>query len=297
MVIRRRGGARWILAVMAAAVALFFLFPQTRNRPISLLEVPFVWTASQMTRLSYGATTSVATFWEDHMALTGVRRENRVLVAERDQLLLELANLDAQVEQNERMAELLEFRAATPHQIMPARIIGADATHWFQSFLIDQGSFAGIAPGDGVISPQGVVGRIVKVTHNTAQVLAAHNRLSVIPARVERSRHAGILVGGPRASQGRLTGDEISMVADPSLLVEMKYMYRAADVVPGDTVVTSGLEGNFPAGLPVGKVVRVVRKQTETFLKVYVAPQVLFDTLEEVMVVRGDKRKDDGVAP
>lgn len=297
MVVRRRGGARWILAVMASAVALFFLFPQTRNRPISLLEVPFVWTASQMTRLSYGTTTAISTFWEDHLALAGVRRENRELVDERDRLLMEIEGLSTRVAENERLTRLLEFREAIPHRSTPARIIGADATHWFQSFLIDQGSFAGISPGDGVVSPQGVVGRIVKVTHNTAQVLAAHNRLSVIPARVERSRHAGILVGGPRASQGRLTGDEISMVADPSLLVEMKYMYRAADVVPGDLVVTSGLENNFPEGLPVGKVVRVVRKQTETFLKVYVAPQVLFDTLEEVVVVHGSKPASEEAQP
>jgi rod shape-determining protein MreC len=76
----------------------------------------------------------------------------------------------------------------------------------------------------------------------------------------------------------------------PEVLMELKYVQRNADVVVGDTVVTSGLEGHFPPGIPIGRVVRVVRSNSETFLKVYVVPVLPFGAVEEVLVLTGETR-------
>jgi rod shape-determining protein MreC len=139
--------------------------------------------------------------------------------------------------------------------------------------------------------PEGGVGRVAKVTHTTAQVLSVHNRGSVIPARVQRSRNAGILVGGVRPSAvADLTDAGGDPLPPPEVLMELKYVQRNADVVAGDTVVTSGLEGRFPPGIPIGKVVRVVRANSETFLKVYVVPVLPFGAVEDVLVLTGEPR-------
>lgn len=288
---RRRRSARWIPAVLIAAVVLFFLFPQTRNRPLSLVEAPFVWTASQLTRMARGATDGVRSLWTDYAALKGVREELRDTQKERDELVVALGQSWEGAAREAHLADLLALKARVGRPAVAARVLGTDATHWFRALLLDRGQFDGVVPGDGVLVPAGVVGRVAKVTHTTAQVLSVHNRGSVIPARVQRSRHAGVLVGGVRPSaleglEGAGPGEE--SLPPPETLMELKYVQRNADVVVGDTVVTSGLDGRFPPGIPVGRVVRVVRANTETFLKVYVVPVLPFGTVEEVLILTGE---------
>lgn len=288
MAIRRRGGARWILAVLACAAALFFLFPQTRDRPLSLIEVPFVWTVSQITGMADGVTRTVAEIWDEYVSLRSVRLENELLKMERERLVAELSRSEEDVLRAARLSDLLELKPVKPFQTTVARVIGGDATRWFDSLLVDRGSVDHVSPGDGVITPRGVVGRVVSVTHDTAQVLAVHNRASVVPARIQRSRYAGILVGSARSlARQALSAQDLEGAPNPETLSELKYMYRSADVVVGDEVVTSGLAGRFPPGVPIGTVVHVKREKTETFLHVYVAPKVTLETLEEVEIVRG----------
>jgi rod shape-determining protein MreC len=103
---------------------------------------------------------------------------------------------------------------------------------------------------------------------------------------VQRSRQAGVLVGGVRPSAlEQVAGEAGGTLPPPEMLAELKYLHRSADVQVGDAVVTSGQDGRFPPGVPIGTVVRVVRAKTETFLKVYVAPVLDFGALEEVLIV------------
>lgn len=285
MVVRRRRGGRWVWALLATALALFILFPQTRNRPLSLVEAPFVWVSSKLVEVADGIGHWADDNWKSYIALGDVHEENLRLQAR----LAEVRNeRNSYRDAAYRLAGLEAAAGLARHHRggTVARVVGGDATHWFQAFLVDRGQFDGIKSGDAVISPQGVVGRVAKATHTTAQVLAVHNRGTVIPVRVERTRHAGVLIGGLRPSALRpLSVKEREAVAGVPLIAEMRYVHRSADVLPGDVVVTSGLSGTFPAGLPVGTVVRVVREKTDAFLKIYVSPRVRFDTLEEVVIV------------
>jgi rod shape-determining protein MreC len=288
MKVRRRRSARWIPAVLIAAVGLFFLFPQTRNRPLSLVEAPFVWTASKLTHTARGAADTVKGTWNNYAALQGVREQLQEAESERDRLVVALSRSWEEAARADHLARLLELKQHIDRPAVAARVMGTDATHWFRSLLLDRGEFDGLEAGDGVLVPEGVVGRVAKVTHTTAQVLSVHNRGSVIPARIQRSRHAGVLAGGVRPSALEdLKSDGDERLPPPEVLMELKYVQRNADVVAGDTVVTSGLEGRFPPGLPVGKVVRVVRSNSETFLKVYVVPVLPFGAVEEVLVLTG----------
>lgn len=291
MKLRRRRSARWIPAVLIAAVGLFLLFPQTRNRPLSLVEAPFVWTASKLTHTARGAADAVRGTWNDYAALKGVREELQDVEGERDRLLVSLSRSWEAAARADHLARLLELKKHVGRPAVAARVMGTDATHWFRALLLDRGEFDGVEAGDGVLVPEGVVGRVAKVTHTTAQVLSVHNRGSVIPARIQRSRHAGVLAGGVRPSALQdLKDDGGEPLPPPEILMELKYVQRNADVVVGDAVVTSGLEGRFPPGVPVGSVVRVVRSNAETFLKVYVVPVLPFGAVEEVLVLTGEAR-------
>jgi rod shape-determining protein MreC len=286
MIYRRRRSARWILAVLATAVVLFFLFPQTRNRPLSLVEAPFVWTASQLTQATHGISDWFQSGWRNYVDLRGVRDQETVLEVQRENLVTELNDAREQSARADQLEALLGLKDRVKHPTVAARVLGSDATHWFRSLMVDRGGFDGVAVGDGVVAPDGVVGRVAKVTHTTAQVLSMHDRGSVIPARVRRSRQAGVLIGGVRPSQvEQLAGEAGGTLPPPEMLAELKYLHRSADVQVGDVVVTSGQDGRFPPGVPIGTVVRVVRAKTETFLKVYVAPVLDFGTLEEVLIV------------
>ncbi len=291
MKVRRRRSARWIPAVLIAAVGLFLLFPQTRNRPLSLVEAPFVWTASQVTRITRGATDAVRGTWSNYAALTGVREKLAEVEGERNHLLVALSDSWEEAARADHLSRLLGLKKRVNRPAVAARVLGTDSSHWFRALLLDRGQFDGVAAGDGVLVPEGVVGRVAKVTHTTSQVLSVHNRGSVIPARVQRSRHAGVLVGGVRPSALEdLKDDGGEPLPPPEVLMELKYVQRNADVVAGDAVVTSGLEGHFPPGIPIGKVVRVVRSNAETFLKVYVVPVLPFGAVEEVLVLTGEPR-------
>jgi len=96
MIYRRRRGARWIFAVLATAIVLFFLFPQTRNRPLSLVEAPFVWTASQFTRASDGITRWFRSSWREYLDLRGVRDQAEVLELQRESLVAALGEAQEQ---------------------------------------------------------------------------------------------------------------------------------------------------------------------------------------------------------
>jgi len=286
MIYRRRRSARWILAVLATAVVLFFLFPQTRNRPLSLVEAPFVWTASRLTEGADGVSEWFQATWRNYIDLRGVRDHEAALEIQRESLVTALGDAHEEAARAEHLEAMLGLKAKVARPTVPARVMGSDATHWFRSLMVDRGAFDGVAVGDGVLAPGGVVGRVAKVTHTTAQVLSMHDRGSVIPARVQRSRQAGVLVGGVRPSAlEQAAGEAGGTLPPPEMLAELKYLHRSADVQVGDAVVTSGQDGRFPPGVPIGTVVRVVRAKTETFLKVYVAPVLDFGAIEEVLIV------------
>ncbi|MBI5137223.1 MAG: rod shape-determining protein MreC [Nitrospirae bacterium] len=281
----RRGNARWIVGVLALSVALFFLFPKTQNRPLSLIETPFVWLATTITGAVERMGTAAGDFWTNYVDLHDARIEARALAAERDQLLARLAERDEAMRETERLRTLLVLQRESSLRTVSARVVGGDVSRWFRSFQIDKGSRDGVKAGDGVIAPLGVVGRVVMVTRTTAQVLGVNNRGCIIPARLHDSRLAGILQGGPRPASLPEATARIPLI--PANLAELKYIPRSANVNVGDRVVTSGLEGHFPPGIPVGTVAGVVRERSEMFAKVYVTPEVSFATLEEVLVVVG----------
>jgi rod shape-determining protein MreC len=167
---------------------------------------------------------------------------------------------------NHRLKRLLDLQRRLPTKAVAAAIVARDATVWFQSLTLDKGGSHGIEPGMPVLAPEGVVGVIAATSSHAARVLLLTDPNSGIDVLVQRTRVRGIV-------SGRIERTAV-----------LKYVGRAEDLQVGDRIVTSGLDGVFPKGMPVGEIVRVSRDDPGLFLHADIQPAADAGRLEEVLV-------------
>lgn len=215
--------------------------------------------------------------WFSYVDLRHVREDNRLLQERLRDSETRLMERQRDAEEAARLRDLLELRQILPHDTLVAQVIVRDALQWFRILKIDKGSRHGVAKDMAVISPTGVVGRVIFVGPSASKVQLLLDQQSGVGARVERSRVTGVV-------SGQVSSQSATPDASAGDLV-MKFVPALADVVEGDVVVTSGLEGMFPPGLVIGRVRSVVRG-SGLFKEVRVAASADFDRLEEVLVVR-----------
>lgn len=201
----------------------------------------------------------------------GLRRENDELRRELDRLRRELQESRERLAAADRLERLLEFRERSDFTMAAASVIGRDTSGLYRTVLIDRGSSDGVAAGQAVVAPDGVVGRVIRSYPSSAMVLLLTDRSSGIDALVQRTRDPGIV-------QGR-----------GATACELRYVDRSSEVEVGDDVVTSGIGGGFPKGVWLGRVSGVDRGG-EMFLGVEIRPSVDLARLEEVLVVTGQAR-------
>ena len=191
-----------------------------------------------------------------------LREHVRLLEEERDRM--------REVElENARLRELLEFRQTLVGDLAVARVIGRDATGMARTLLIDRGTRDGVTKGAAVLAREGVVGQVFLPGPQSSRVLLISDRNSGVDAIVQRTRARGIV-------QGTIDGG-----------CALNYVKRTEDVQVGDTLVTSGLDGIFPKGIPIGQVTAIDKRGQGLFQNAEVAPRVAIDRLEEVLVTRG----------
>jgi rod shape-determining protein MreC len=215
--------------------------------------------------------------WFSYVDLRGVRAENGRLHDRLREVETRMQERQRDVEEVVRLRELVDLRRVLPHDTLVAQVIVREAMPWFRSLMIDKGTRHGVALNAAVISPTGVVGRVIRVGPQAAQVQLLLDQQSGLGARIERSRVTGVV-------SGQVTRQAPSGEASPGDLL-MKFVPMLADVVEGDVVVTSGLDRLFPPGLVVGRVRSVVRG-SGLFKDVRVTASADFNRLEEVLVVR-----------
>ena len=199
--------------------------------------------------------------------------ENRRLEGRVRQLETELQARSFQAQEAQRLRELLGLRQAVPIDTVAAQVVGRDGVPWFRTLTLDRGEADGITLNAPVMSPTGVVGRVFAVGPHAARVQVLLDRDGAAGVLVERSRVPGV-VSGQVSSQAAGAEDLV-----------LKYVPERSDVVVGDVVVTSGMEGIYPKGLVVGRV-RFVGPGSGLFRDIRVEPSARFDRLEEVLVVR-----------
>lgn len=176
--------------------------------------------------------------------------------------------------ENRRLSRLLSLAVEMRRPWQAAHVIGKDPSPWFHSVIIDKGQADGVAVGLPVISPEGIVGLVVQASSRSAKVMLITDPNSAVDAMVQANRARGIIKGG-------LSG-----------LCDLQYMLHKYEVNVGDTIVSSGMDGVFPKGLPVGKVSGISMQESGIFQSIAVTPFVDFNRLEEVLVVPAWQESD-----
>lgn len=189
------------------------------------------------------------------------------LKKEVDPLKQRLLNQDQMAKENDRLAALLDFKRTVSFVSVAARVVMRDPTNWAAVFIIDKGFKSGIRQGMPVVTPLGVVGKIVEVGERLSKVTLLTDPRFSVAAVIERTREQGLVSGTLRGS------------------CRMQYLPVTADVEQGDNIVTSKLSSFFPEGLLVGRIVSVQESFTSPTLECLVKPAVPLSRIEEVLVI------------
>ncbi|MDP9339426.1 MAG: rod shape-determining protein MreC [Acidobacteriota bacterium] len=204
--------------------------------------------------------------WNHYFALQNTSRDNEQLRRENDALKMQVNQLQSKAAEADRLALLLDFRKS--HQNVPmlgSRVIATSAGTASATVVLDRGERDGIKKNMGVITPEGVVGKVVEVYDNTTEVLLLTDKDSGVGAMLGNSRIQSP-VGG--------TGEP---------LLAMKYVPNDDTVNLGERVVTSGMDKIFPRDLPIGTITEV--KSGNPFKTIRVRPAANLSRLEEVIIL------------
>lgn len=209
----------------------------------------------------------LASSFQNYIYLLSTRKDNLTLLDENRRLLNEIASLRETQQENLRLRKLLQFEEKMNVKSVVARVIAKDVSSEFRAIRINRGEKAGVHKDMAVVANEGVVGRVLRTTATTADVVTLLDSNSAVDGINERSRARGVVEG--------LTDD----------LCQLRYTLRTDDILPGDVVISSGLGGIFPKGIPLGIVSKVNRKPFGITQDVEVRPSVDFTRLEELMVI------------
>jgi rod shape-determining protein MreC len=169
--------------------------------------------------------------------------------------------------ENARLRDLLSFKKKSSHHLVAARVIGRDPSYWSSVIIIDKGRSSGVRKNSAVISPGGLVGKVIETAKTTAKVMLILDPDLSVSAIVQRSRQEGLVSG----------------TLQKTLI--MRYISPEADVKTSDIIITSGLSSIYPKGIVIGEVVKAGKEFLGLSCYCLIRPAVDFWRLEEVLVV------------
>jgi rod shape-determining protein MreC len=256
--------------MVCSALALFLMVADTRFRiaqplraAIATALYPIQWLAMRPVLLArYGAqyleSLETAQSWEEAARRKLAQQSHRAHQVE--QLALE----------NERLRKLLELRERVTTPSQAAEVLYDAADPYTRKVVIDKGMAQGIQPGSPVLDESGVLGQVTRVYPLVSEVTLLTDREQAIPVLNTRTGARSVAYGDP-SSQGTA--------------LELRFMAGNADVKPGDLLTTSGVDGVYPAGLPVARVEKVERRAESGFARITCSPQALMSGARHVIVL------------
>ncbi|MBC7779408.1 MAG: rod shape-determining protein MreC [Proteobacteria bacterium] len=179
-----------------------------------------------------------------------------------------LLRLEALEQENARLRGLLDTREAQSQAAVYAEILYSHRDPFTRRVIISKGLTDGVGQGQPVVDAAGVVGQVTRVYPWASQVTLVTDKDMTIPVQVMRSGVRGVLYGV--GSDG---------------LLELRFMPFSADIQTGDRLVTSGIDGTYPAGLPVAVVQEVERNAASMFSRISAQPAAGVNRYRQVLVL------------
>lgn len=228
----------------------------------------FYQLTNPLSRVITDSSGKVKKFFADIRSIGDLTKENVQLEQENQQLKSKLAQLKEVEHENEILKTELGFsQEQKEYQLIPSEIIARSPTSFLQTLKIDKGSNDGVEKDKAVLSGGFLIGSIQEVGADYSEVFLITNAHSLIAAVLQESRGTGLLRGGLKG----LTIEDVPL--DTEIKAE-------------ELVVTSGLGGDLPAGLPIGTIDKIISSESEIFQRASVKSPVEFAKLEIVFVIK-----------
>jgi rod shape-determining protein MreC len=195
-------------------------------------------------------------------------RENALLRQENLYLKTHSQKFAAVQSENKRLRELLDSAKDSGERVLMAEVVAMDAKESSHQVVLDKGSQDGVYLGQPIIDANGVMGQVVHVNPVSSTGLLVTDASHAIPVKVNRNGVRAIASGGGANDK-----------------LELMHVPVNADVKKGDLLVSSGLDGRFPAGYPVGEIVDVEHGSGEPYARISAKPSAEFSHPQEVLLV------------
>lgn len=255
----------FILVGVLMAQLLLLSVQITRNRNVRLIQVWAVAAFDPFERSLRGMVQATSKAWRTYRELWQAQQQiheiDLQLVAARTQI----QQLSGQAAETERLRVLLDFKNHLPFQAVATEVIAASPGESSNAVFIDKGTDSGLSADLAVVTPAGIVGKIIAVFPHTAQVLLVTDPSSGVGCFLERSRVQGVLKGGRQN------------------LCQLHYIMNEEPVSVGEVVLTSGLDQVYPKGLVVGTVLQT--GAGNIYKDIVVRPAAALNRLESVLVI------------
>jgi rod shape-determining protein MreC len=262
--LRQRSGYLF-LAVTLGQILLISAQVNTKSG-VPVIERVTFGVFSEVQRGLSGGFSGIHGIWTGYIGLRHLKVENETLKRDLASAQVAVQEQRALADRTRGLERLLDLREHLQLKTVAAEIIGAAATPDFRTLTIDRGTRDGVRADMSVIAPAGVVGRLVVPSLRSAKVQLLVDRNAAAGAIIERTRAQGVVVG---SGEDRL---------------RLEYVSEVFDVVAGDVVVTSGIDGIYPKGFIIGSI-ESVERQGGSYKRISIKPAVDFTSLEEVLVV------------
>lgn len=235
---------------------------------LSLVAYPVQWFADSPLRL-------VDFLGQSAFSYNSLNAENKKLKEEKFLQDARLQKLLALESENKRLRELLQSYPEARQQFTVAEIMKVSTDPFTQRVILNKGFKDGVLLGQAVIDANGVVGEVIEVNPHSSHVILLTDASYGIPIENVRNGVRGIAMG--TGTQGNL---------------ELKHIANTVDLEMGDVLVTSGLDGHYPSGYPVGSVSHIEHDPGESFAVVRIVPSARLDRIREVLLLDLPKAKD-----
>lgn len=254
-----------LIVVVAALISM-------ARREIKLEEASFfdaflINTFAPIQKMVTSSHNFASNLFLDYLANIKASRENRKLKYQISQLEKRIFNFREISKENERLKDLLQFGSNIPYRKVLAQIVAWDSSSDFKVIRVNKGTKDGIKLQSTVVTAEGLVGYVYRLTEHFADILTIMDSNNRIDALIHRIRAHGIVEG---LGQGKC---------------QMKYVTRTEPIILNDIVITSGLGNVYPKGIKVGHVSKIEKESYGIVQFLEVTPAVDFSKIEEVVVL------------
>ena len=254
------------LAVLLMVLDARFRYAESVRQVVALAAYPIQRVAMAPGDLFH----AVADYFGSTAAL---QDENAALKSKQLRIAPEMLQLEALKEENNQLRRLLDAQERLPRKSVFAEILYAGRDPFSRKVVIDKGSQSNIQAGQPVIDDVGVIGQVTRVYLVMSEVTLLSDKDQAIPLQVQRNGLRAVAYGGAEGG-----------------MLDLRFMAANADIKNGDVLVTSGIDGTYPPGLPVATVARIERDAAYAFAKISLTPTAGTDRYRQVLVLSNEAK-------